>query len=59
MAKMKKIRGAGQKAQNAVYKAENRRDRNKLAKLERYTAKNPSDSQAAEAFVDLFHKING
>ena len=59
MAKMKKVRGTGQKMQNAVYKAENRHDRNKLAKLERANAKNPNDMQTAEAFVKLYHKVNG
>ena len=57
MANCKKVRGTGKKMQNSVYKAENRRDRNKLEKLARYTAKNPTDSQAAEAFVNLYKKL--
>ena len=57
MSKMKKVRGTGQKAQNANYKALGQRDKNKLAKLARYTAKNPTDSQAAEAFVNLYKKL--
>ena len=59
MAKMKKVRGIGQKMQNAAYKAENRQACNKLAKLAKYTSNHPTDSQAAQAFVDLYHKING
>ena len=59
MAKMKKVRGSGQKAQNASYKASGQRDKNKLAKLARANRKNPNDSQTAEAFVKMFHKVNG
>ena len=45
--------------QNYRYKLENRRDKNKLDKLARYTAKNPTDSQAAKAYVNLYHEMNG
>ena len=59
MANCKKVRGSGQKAQNANYKLTNQRDKNKLAKLARANRKNPNDSQTAKAYVDFYHAING
>ncbi len=59
MANCKKVRGASSKAQNANYKASGQRDKNRLAKLARANRKNPNDSQTAEAYVKMYHKVNG
>lgn len=56
---MQKVKMNSKKAQNANYKASGQRDKNRLAKLQRANAKNPADSQTAEAYVKLYHKLNG
>ena len=56
---MQKVKMNSKKVQNASYKANNRRDVNKLAKLARANAKHPTDAQTAEAYVKAYHKVNG
>ncbi len=55
---MKKVH-VSKTTQNANYKASGKRDTNRLAKLARANRKNPNDSQTAEAYVNLYHKVNG
>ena len=51
MAQNKKARGAGQVMQNARYKVEGRREKNKARKLASHIKRNPHDVQAILAIA--------
>jgi hypothetical protein len=59
MAKCKKQDRTRKSATNVAYKATNRKEKNRLAKLLRASKRNPNDAQTSEALVKQWLKVYG